>query len=274
MTETKYLPQDYRHEELFPTFYCPGCGAGILFQALTRALAAKNIDPHKTVFVCGIGCWGNIDRYVRANALHGTHGRTLAFATGVKLANPELTVIGIVGDGDGITIGGNHFIQACRRNIDITCVMLNNQNYGMTGGQVSAATPHNAITSTTKYGNPERSFDISGVAMASGANYTARTTVYHVEMLERLLEEGISHPGFSSIEVLSPCVAGFDRYNKRGDIPDMYRYLKEHAVPYRLGSENRPLKEDEFYIGCLGKREEPDYRRAYEEMRARALGNR
>ena len=267
---SKYEYTDYIRTDRLPLFYCPGCGSGIVFQALTRALAKLEIDPHKTVIVCGIGCWGNIDRYFKTNALHGTHGRTLAFATGVKLANPELTVIAIVGDGDGITIGGNHFIQACRRNIDITCVMLNNQNYGMTGGQVSATTPHNAITSTTKYGNIEYGFNISRVAAACGANYSACSTAYHPQMIQKQIEEGIQTKGFSSIEVISPCTAGFDKYNKRGTIPEMYKYLKEHAVPYIKGkSEESGLKDGQFYTGVIHKSDNPDFITAYEELRTR-----
>lgn len=266
----KYQYTDYIKQENFPLFYCAGCGAGIVFQGLSRALAHLEIAPEKTVVVCGIGCWGNIDRYVRTNALHGTHGRTLAFATGVKLANPELTVIAIVGDGDGITIGGNHFIQACRRNVDITCIMLNNQNYGMTGGQVSATTPHDAITSTTKYGNIEYGFNISEVAAACGANYSARTTAYHAPAIQQYIEEGILTKGFSSIEVLSPCTSGFDKYNKRGTIPQMYEYLKRHAVPYVQGKSTRDqLDEGDFFVGCIVKNDMPDYGSAYEELRCR-----
>ena len=275
MSDTRYTYTDYIREDRLPLFYCPGCGSGILFQAVARALAELQIPPQKVVVVCGIGCWGNIDRYFRTNALHGTHGRTLAFATGVKLANPELTVIAVVGDGDGITIGGNHFIQAARRNVDVTCIMLNNQNYGMTGGQVSATTPHGAITSTTKFGNIEYGFNISEVAAACGANYAARTTAYHAPMIQKYIVNGITTKGFSSIEVISPCTAGFDKYNKRGTIPQMYAFLKDHAKPFIKGKSTLDqLGPDEFYVGEIVKNNMPDYSTAYEELRSRVMAER
>ena len=166
--------REYLDEKMLPHMWCPGCGNGIALGALTRALAELALPRNRVVVVTGIGCWGKADDYLATSALHGTHGRALAFATGVKAARPELTVIVLMGDGDGATIGGNHLIHAARRNIDLTAVVLNNQNYGMTGGQVSATTPVDAITSTTMYGNPERDFDLCRLVDAAGANYVAR----------------------------------------------------------------------------------------------------
>lgn len=263
--------RSYLDEKMLPHIWCAGCGNGIVLGSLARALAALELPRHKVVVVTGIGCWGKADDYFATNALHGTHGRALAFATGIKAARPELTVVVLMGDGDGATIGGNHLIHAARRNIDLTAIVVNNKNYGMTGGQVSATTPFGAITSTTTYGNPERDFDLCRLVDAAGANYVARSTVYHVTQLDRLIQEGIQKKGFSFIEVMSPCPTHFGRRNKLGQAVEMMEMLRKQAVPANTPAAQKELPEGAFLIGKLRERNIPDFNTAYEEIRQKAL---
>lgn len=264
---------DYIKKEMLPHMWCPGCGNGIVLKCLARALAALGVPRHKVVVVTGIGCWGKADDYLRTNALHTTHGRALAFATGIKLARPELTVLVLMGDGDCATIGGNHLLHAARRNVDLTAVVVNNFNYGMTGGQVSATTPRGAVTSTTARGNPERGFDLCRVAEAAGANLVARATVYHVPLLERLLREGIQKRGFSFLEVISPCPTHFGRRNRLGTPAEMIRHLKEKALGVQTPAARRgEIPEGCFLIGKLAERDDPDFLAVYEQMRQPASG--
>ena len=167
---------DYLKTEKFPLFWCPGCGNGVVLGAIARAFAELDLTRENTVVVTGIGCWGKADDYVTTNSFHGTHGRALAFGTGIKLANPQLDVVVLMGDGDGVTIGGNHFIHAARRNVDVTAIVVNNLNYGMTGGQYSATTPETRITFTSRLGHIEQGFDICKLAEAAGAPFVARAT--------------------------------------------------------------------------------------------------
>lgn len=262
----------YLDERMLPHLWCPGCGNGIALGAVARALAELNLPPNEVVVVTGIGCWGKADDYLATNALHGTHGRALAFATGVKAARPGLTVIVLMGDGDGATIGGNHLIHAARRNIDVTAVVVNNRNYGMTGGQVSATTPLGAVTSTTRYGNPERDFDLCRLVEAAGANYVARGTVYHVPLLDRLIRDGIVKKGFSFIEVMSPCPTHFGRRNRLGSAVEMMKDLKNRAINVNSPAAKKGgLPEGSFLIGRLSERDDPDFNTRYEAIRQKAL---
>jgi len=266
--------QEYLDEKMLPHMWCPGCGNGIALGALARAFAELALPRNKVVVVTGIGCWGKADDYLATSALHGTHGRALAFATGVKAARPELTVVVLMGDGDGATIGGNHLIHAARRNIDLTAVVLNNQNYGMTGGQVSATTPVEAVTSTTKYGNPERDFDLCRLVDAAGANYVARGTVYHVPQLDRLIRDGITKKGFSFIEVVSPCPTHFGRRNKLGTAVEMMKLLKTRAVNVNSpAAKTGDLPASAFLIGKLAERDDPDFTARYAAVQQKARGN-
>ena len=190
-TGMKYLKQDS-----LPLMWCSGCGNGIVLGALLRAFEELGYRHNEIVVVTGIGCWGKADDYLATNALHTTHGRALAFATGIKAVKPALHVVVLMGDGDGVTIGGNHFIHSARRNIDLTAIIVNNYNYGMTGGQFSATTPAESITSTTRYGNPERDFDVCALAEAAGANYVARETVANGLALKNRIKEALGEKGF------------------------------------------------------------------------------
>ncbi len=228
---TSDLIYKYLRPEHLPHIWCPGCGNGIILHAAAQAMENLKLDRNKTVVVSGIGCSSRAAGYIDCNTLHTTHGRAIAFATGIKMANPELEVIVFTGDGDCSAIGGNHLIHAARRNIGITVIVMNNNIYGMTGGQYSPTTPHNEFGTTAPYGNIDRPFDIAKLAAAAGATYSARTTVYHAPQMEKLIENGIRHKGFSLIEVSALCPTYYGRKNKKGSAVDMMRYQKENSVP-------------------------------------------
>ncbi|MGD1996611.1 MAG: thiamine pyrophosphate-dependent enzyme [Anaerolineae bacterium] len=216
--------------ERLPHIWCPGCGLGTALTCFLSALCKSALDLDKVAVVSGIGCTGRVAGYVKLDSFHTTHGRAIPFATGLKLGNPELKVVVFSGDGDLVTIGGNHFIHAARRNIDMTVICVNNFNYGMTGGQVGATTPIGGITTTSPYGNYEYPFNVSTLAAASGAVYVARWTVLHARRLERSMTEALLKPGFSLVEVISPCPIGFGRRHKQRRGLDTLHYYHEHGV--------------------------------------------
>ena len=258
----KYL--DYLKTNKFPLFWCKGCGNGIVLGALARAFEQLEMTKENTVVVTGIGCWGKADDYVTTNAFHGTHGRALAFATGIKLANPTLDVIVLMGDGDGATIGGNHFIHACRRNVDVTAIMVNNYNYGMTGGQYSATTPEGAYTVTSKYGHVEPSFDICTLAKAAGAPFVARTAADDPMGLKNLIVAGIQKKSLSFIEVIAPCPTHFGKNNGFKTATAMMRFVREKAVTTAQAAK---MSSDELagkiIMGQLENRDCEDYGTRY-----------
>lgn len=259
--------KDFLYEEKLPHFWCAGCGNGIVLHAVLNCVDRQNWTCQNTVIATGIGCWGKADDYVKTNTFHGTHGRSLAFSTGIKLANPELHVIALMGDGDGITIGGNHLIHAARRNVDVTAIMVNNLNYGMTGGQYSGTTPRNAITKTSPYGHVENSFDVCGVVKAAGGSFVARGTVVDVVQLDRLIEQAISHKGFSFVEVISPCPTHYGRSNRLGKAPAMMKWIKDNTVSIVKASTMNPEElRGKFVTGVLEIREQEDYSTAYQRV--------
>jgi len=215
----------------------------------------------ETVFVSGIGCSSRASGYIVTDSLHTTHGRALAFATGVKLSNPDLKVVVFTGDGDLAAIGGNHFIHACRRNIDITVICMNNQIYGMTGGQGSPTTPTGALSTTTPYGSKEPAFDLSELAVAAGANYVARWTSYHVKELTRAILAGLRTPGLSFIETMVQCPTNFGRRNKLRQVIDQVEYMKNHTVLRqkldRLQESGQKIPADVIAIGEFIRRDRP-----------------
>ena len=180
-----HLEKYFRMNKL-PHIWCPGCGHGIILGSLIRAIDNLDLDQDNICIVSGIGCSSRAPGYMNFDTLHTTHGRALAFATGIKLSKPELKVIVITGDGDCAAIGGNHLIHAARRNIDLTTIVFNNNIYGMTNGQYSPMTPKGAFASTAPYGNIDRNFDLCKLAVAAGATYVARGTVYHTNQLLNL----------------------------------------------------------------------------------------
>ena len=266
----KYL----RHHKKFPHVWCPGCGNGIVLGAFIRAIERLDLEKNDIVFASGIGCSGRMPTYVDFNTLHTTHGRALAFATGIKLAKPSLNVIVVMGDGDAAAIGGNHFIHAARRNLDLTAIIINNQIYGMTGGQSSPTTPYGAHSTTSAFSNIEHAFSIAELAVAAGASFVARGTVYHAVQLDKLIEKGISKNGFSVVEVMSNCHVQFGRRNRMGDPVTMLNWLKDHAVSKDNGSSMPPDSlEDKFTIGILADIDKPDYIEEYKKIREKAKGS-
>jgi 2-oxoglutarate ferredoxin oxidoreductase subunit beta len=269
MTELrhKYL----RHHKKFPHVWCPGCGNGIVLGALIRAIERLGLQKDDIVFGSGIGCSGRMPTYVDFNTIHTTHGRALTFATGIKLARPSLKVIVVMGDGDATAIGGNHFIHAARRNLDLTAIIINNQIYGMTGGQASPTTPYGANSTTSPFTNIEHAFSIAELAVAAGASFVARGTVYHAAMLDRLLEMGIRKNGFSIVEVMSNCHVQFGRRNKMADPVVMLNWLKDHAVSRENAPRMAPDSlDDKFTIGILADVDKPDYIAEYRKIRQKA----
>ncbi|MDP6038180.1 MAG: thiamine pyrophosphate-dependent enzyme [Candidatus Latescibacteria bacterium] len=226
------------------TTACPGCGDGMIAQSVLRAIDEMDIDIDSFVFVCGIGCAGWIPSpYFNADTLHTTHGRPIAFATGVKLAKPDRRVMVISGDGDLSAIGGNHLIHAARRNLDITVLCANNGIYGMTGGQVAPTTPQHMRTATTPYGNPEPPFNLCKLVEAAGATYVARWTAAHPRFVTRAVRQALNHEGFAFIEVMSQCPVHFGKWSERGGAVDLLEDLKNRSVTLR---QEKRLSEEEM----------------------------
>ncbi len=256
-----------------PHIWCPGCGHGIVMKGLIRAMDTCELDRSKTAIVSGIGCASRMPGYLDACTLHTAHGRAAAFATGVKMARPEMTVIVVGGDGDGTAIGGNHFIHACRRNIDLTYVVMNNYIYGMTGGQFSPTTPTGDMASTTPYGNPDPTFDISKLAIGAGATFVARTTAFHATQIDKLIAEGIRHKGMSVIEIIDDCPTTYGRRNKFRSVVDMMKRLKDMTVPVAAASKMNPEQlEGKILTGVLFKDERPEYTAQYQQVIEKAQG--
>lgn len=219
-------------EDRLPHIWCPGCGLGTALTCFIAALRKSGLDLDKVAVVSGIGCTGRVAGYLKLDSFHTTHGRAIPFATGLKLANPELKVVVFSGDGDLIAIGGNHFIHAARRNLDMTVICVNNFNYGMTGGQAGPTTPLEARTTTSPYGNFEHPFNLPYLAAASGAVYVARWTTLHVRRLEKAIGEALAKRGFSFVEVISPCPVGYGRRQEKGQREglDTMRYYHDRSV--------------------------------------------
>lgn len=262
-TEYMYL----RPTKKFPNVWCAGCGIGIVMGALIRAIDRMGLQKDDVALVSGIGCTGRMPVYMDFNTIHTTHGRALAFATGLKIARPDMKVITIMGDGDAVAIGGNHFIHAARRNIGLTAIVVNNGIYGMTGGQYSPTTPVGGRASTAPYGNIEPPMPICELAKAAGATYVARSTVYHAVELDRYIEQAIRNNGFSLVEAVSYCPTTYGRMNKLGTTVDMMRLLKDSSVSLntaeKLSAEERETK---IVRGVLHNVEKPEYTQLYEQL--------
>lgn len=268
---TKLIHKYLRHDKKFPHVWCPGCGIGIMLGALIRAIDRIGYEKDEVVLVSGIGCSGRLPVYVDFNTLHTTHGRALTFATGVKLAKPHLKVIVVMGDGDAVAIGGNHFIHAARRNIDLTAIILNNSVYGMTGGQYSPTTPYGMRSTTTMYTNIEHAFKISELAVTAGASFVGRGTVYHAVMLDGLMEKAFLKQGFSVVEVIAHCHTQYGKLNRMGGPVEMLQWQRDHAVTIEAAAKMGPEEmEGKFPIGVLVDRELPVYTEEYDRIRQRA----
>ena len=268
---TKLIHKYLRHDKKFPHVCCPGCGNGIILGAFIRAIDRMGLSKDEVVLVSGIGCSGRMPVYVDFNTLHTTHGRALTFATGIKLAKPKLTVIVFMGDGDAMAIGGNHFIHAARRNVDLTAIIFNNNIYGMTGGQFSPTTPYGMKATTAPYTNIEHSFKISELAVTAGAVFVGRETVYNASRLDSLIEKAIRKEGFSVVEAITHCQVQYGRRNRMGSVVDMMKWQKEHSVSVEK-AENLPPEEleDKIITGVLVERDLPIYQHEYDKIRERA----
>jgi 2-oxoglutarate ferredoxin oxidoreductase subunit beta len=236
--EIRHPDEDYLRSDMMPHIWCPGCGLGIVLKAYVKALEKADVPLDKRVVVSGIGCSGRSAGYLNQDSYHTTHGRPIAFATGMKLANPDLNVTVISGDGDLFAIGGNHFIHAARRNIDMNVICVNNFNYGMTGGQAGPTTPTDSKTVTTPYGNFEHPFNLPHLAASSGAVYVARWTTLDARRLRDSIAQALKKRGFTFIEVISPCPIGYGRPNRIG----------EGREEMKMYQENWDLREDNWII--------------------------
>lgn len=249
--------------------WCPGCGHGTILNALIHAVEDMRLDKNEIVVVSGIGCSARISGYVDFHSLHTLHGRALAFATGVKLGMPSLKVLVPMGDGDALAIGGNHFIHAARRNIDMTAIVMNNRIYGMTGGQFSPLSGPGVKATTAPYKTIDSNFDVVELAKAAGASFVARSTAYHVKETTELLKKAILHKGFSVVEILSQCPTHYGRKNREGDAVGMLELLKINAA--KLGS--KALEENSGLIprGIFVDKERPEYCEEYDKTIAHAI---
>jgi 2-oxoglutarate/2-oxoacid ferredoxin oxidoreductase subunit beta len=263
--------KDYLRERFFPHMWCPGCGHGIVLNGLIRGIEKLGMSKNEIVMASGIGCSSRISGYVDFHSLHTIHGRALAFATGVKLSKPELNVIVPMGDGDALSIGGNHFIHAARRNIDITAIVMNNRIYGMTGGQYSPLSGQGTLATTAPYYNIDQAFDVVELAKSAGATFVARTTVYHVQQMADIIRHAIVHEGFSVVEIMSQCPTYFGRKNKLGSAADMMRWFKDHTVP--VGSKKLEADPTLIERGIIVQKNLPEYCQEYEKIIARAQGS-
>ncbi len=260
MGQGSQLIQDNFRSHRLPHIWCPGCGHGIIMRAVAQAIDNLGLDKEKVCIVSGIGCSSRATGYMDFNTLHTTHGRALAFATGVKLARPELEVIIITGDGDCTAIGGNHLIHSARRNIDLTTILFNNKIYGMTGGQSSPATPLHEKGTTSPYGTIDPDFDICKLTIGAGASYVARSTAYHVPQLTKYIQTAISHKGFSLVEAISGCPTYYGRKNKKGSAVDLMNFYKDYALDVKAAEKmTAEKKEGKFIIGEFLREERPEY---------------
>ena len=265
--------RDYLRLELMPHFMCPGCGHGIALRALLWAVHELGISKDDLAIVSGIGCSGRVGAYVDANTFHVTHGRPLAFATGLKLARPELRLVVITGDGDCLAIGGNHLIHAARRNLDITCLMLNNEVYGMTGGQVSPVTSPDRLTTTTPSGNIEPAFDACALAGAAGAGLVGREVTLQTPALKNLIKDGLEYPGFAFLEIISDCTEIYGRKNDLGESAEMILSQKADMRPEAYhNTADQPFRPNSMETGVLVRLERPEYGETYRRHAAGLAG--
>jgi 2-oxoglutarate ferredoxin oxidoreductase subunit beta len=270
--ESRVHERYLRHSKKFPNVWCAGCGIGIVLHAIIRAVDKLGIDKDDIAMVSGIGCTGRMPVYVDFNTLHTTHGRALAFATGLKLVKPHMKILVVMGDGDAMAIGGNHFIHAARRNIGLTAIVVNNETYGMTGGQYSPTTPLNARATTAPYGNIEPPFHIAEMAAVAGASFVARSTVYHVTEMQRYIEQAILKDGFSLVEAISYCPTTFGRLNRLGAAPQMMRALKDNSMTVQQAEKlSDEEKKGKIIRGIFADRQDlQEYTRLYGEVIRRA----
>ena len=264
--------EDLLRMDRIPHIWCPGCGIGVAVTAFTAALEKANIDLDNLCIVSGIGCTGRVAGYLNVDSFHTTHGRAIPFATGVKLGNPKLKVVVISGDGDLLSIAGDHFIHATRRNIDMLVICVNNFIYAMTGGQVAPTTPLSAYATTSPFGCVEPPFSIPYIADSAGAVYVARWTVLHIRRLTKAITEALNKKGFSVIEAISPCAMYYSRTNKLGDGLDMLKFYHDNAE-IRHGEDTKNVDigfKTKIVMGKFIDRERPTYTESYNKWLSEA----
>ncbi|UFS61349.1 2-oxoglutarate ferredoxin oxidoreductase subunit beta [Sulfurimonas sp. HSL-3221] len=265
----------YLRVDKMPTLWCWGCGDGVILKATIRAIEKMGWDMDKVCVVSGIGCSGRFSSYINCNTIHTTHGRTVAYATGVKLAKPEANVIVVAGDGDGLAIGGNHTIHGCRRNIDLNFILINNFIYGLTNSQTSPTTPQGMWTVSQKNGNIDPTFDACALAIGAGASFVARETMLDPKKLEKILVKGFSHKGFSFFDIMSNCHINLGRKNKMANAMQNLEWIDSITMPLRkweaLSDEE---KKNVFPTGVLKEVNDPEYCESYDQIKAAAQGKR
>ncbi|WP_022667579.1 2-oxoacid:ferredoxin oxidoreductase subunit beta [Desulfospira joergensenii] len=265
MNTSEFNFKDYVRARFFPHMWCPGCGHGIVLGSLLRAVHELGLDKNEIVITSGIGCSSRISGYVDFHSLHTIHGRALSFATGVKLSQPRLKAIVPMGDGDALAIGGNHFIHAARRNIDITAIVMNNRIYGMTGGQFSPLSGQGKKATTAPYTTIDNNFDIVELAKSAGATFVARSTVFHAVEAKDYLKQAISHKGFSVVELLTQCPTYYGRKNKEGDAAQMMEGYRTNTV--KIGSKKLEKNPNLIQRGIfVHDTEKPEYCEAYDSI--------
>lgn len=261
LAEVNY--NDYLRVNRLPTTWCAGCGDGAIMKSLIRALEELKVDRENMAIISGIGCSGRFSGYLDFNTLHVTHGRTLAFATGMKMAAPQSKLVVVSGDGDCFAIGGNHFIHACRRNIDMCLIVINNYTYGLTGGQISPETPQGSLTPTSPYGNIEPNFDACKVAVASGASFVARTVVASPLHMDKMIKAGLAHKGFAFVEVLSNCHINWGRKNEYAAAAELIKFLKDSTSSNKEEAEST----GKHHIGIIHQNaQQQEYTERYYQM--------
>lgn len=274
-SEEKSPMEEFLRMDRIPHIWCSGCGIGTVVTSFVEALKKTDLDMDKVAVVSGIGCTGRVAGYVKLDSFHSTHGRAIPFATGLKLANPGLKVVVFSGDGDIAGIGGNHFIHAARRNMDLVVICVNNFNYAMTGGQVAATTPMGANASTAPHGNFEFSFSLPNLAEAAGATYVARWTALHLRRVTKSIEEALNRKGFSFIEVITPCVTLYARRNRLGDGLNLLKYYHDNSE-IKHGADTRTLDIDyqgKLIVGKFVEKDKLTFLDAMNEHMSRVLGD-
>jgi 2-oxoglutarate ferredoxin oxidoreductase subunit beta len=272
--EEKNPMEDFLRMDRIPHIWCPGCGIGTVVTSFADALKKSDLDLNKVAVVSGIGCTGRVAGYVKFDSFHSTHGRAIPFATGLKLANPDLKVVVFSGDGDIAGIGGNHLIHAARRNMDLTVICVNNFNYAMTGGQVAATTPITANLSTAPYGNFEYPFSLPYLVETCGATYVARWTALHIRRVTKSIQEALAKKGFSFIEVITPCVTLYARRNRLGDGLNLLKYYYDKSE-IQHGADTRTVGIDfqgKLIVGKFVDKEKPTFLECMNTHLQKSLG--
>lgn len=265
----------YLRVNKMPTLWCWGCGDGVILKAVIRAIEKMGWNMDDVCVVSGIGCSGRFSSYINCNTVHTTHGRTVAYATGIKLANPEKHIIVVAGDGDGLAIGGNHTIHGCRRNIDLNFILINNFIYGLTNSQISPTTPQGMWCVSAQNGNIDPTFDACNLAMGAGASFVARETMLDPKKLEKVLVKGFSHKGFSFFDIMSNCHINLGRKNKMNSAMENLAWIDSITTPKKKWDELSPEEQmNKFPTGVLREVVQDEYCDLYDKVIAAAQGKR